>query len=91
MFGVVDKAVYGMAGLRFLSSFVEMSGALLMLYFGTATKALQVNAALAMVGPTVLVLVTMFGVSAMTADGIPIGKVVCIVLGVLLILYGARR
>ncbi len=89
MFSVMDKVVYGMAGLRLMSSLVELSGALLMLYFGTAEKALQVNAGLALVGPFVLVAVTILGVTGM-ADSISWSRVVWIVLGVACILFGAR-
>ncbi|WP_026973840.1 YqhV family protein [Alicyclobacillus contaminans] len=85
----VERVVYGMAGLRMVSSLLEMSGALMMLYFGTAARALQVNAALAMVGPLVLVTVTMLGVLGM-ADQISWGRIVWIVIGVGCILFGAK-
>ncbi|CAM3794953.1 YqhV family protein [Alicyclobacillus pomorum] len=89
MFHVTEKVVLGMAGIRVLSSFIEMTGAILMLYFGTAAKALQVNAALALVGPVVLVSVTFLGVLGV-ADEMSWGKIVWIVLGVGCILYGAK-
>jgi hypothetical protein len=89
MFSVLDKVVYGMAGLRFISSLIELTGAVLMLYFGTASKALQVNAVLSLVGPFVLVTVTILGVSGM-ADSIEWSRVVWIVIGVACILFGAR-
>jgi hypothetical protein len=89
MFDVADKVVLGMAGIRFLSSLIEMTGAALMLYFGTASKALQVNAAIALVGPFVLVTVTFLGVMGV-ADTIRWGKLVWILVGVGCILYGAR-
>lgn len=89
MFHVVDKVVYGMAGLRIVSSLIEFSGALLMLYFGTAQKAFQVNAGLAMVGPFVLVTVSMLGIIGMS-DGITWSRILCIVIGVGFILFGAR-
>jgi hypothetical protein len=89
MFDVAEKVVLGMAGIRLLSSLIEMTGAFLMLYFGTASKALQVNAALALVGPVVLVTVTFLGVLGV-ADDIRWGKLVWIVVGVGCILYGAK-
>jgi hypothetical protein len=90
MFTVLDKVVYGMAGLRFISSLIELSGAFLMLYFGSAAKALQINAGLAFIGPLVLVTVTILGVSGM-ADSISWVRAMWIVLGVLCILFGTRN
>jgi predicted membrane-bound dolichyl-phosphate-mannose-protein mannosyltransferase len=90
VFAIVDKVVYGMAGIRMLSSLIEFSGALLMLYFGTAERAMQVNAGLAMVGPFVLVTCTMLGVIGMAND-ISWSRVVWIVIGVGCILFGVRR
>jgi Protein of unknown function (DUF2619) len=89
LFSVVDKLVYGMAGLRLLSGIIELAGAFLMIWFGTAQKALQVNAALAMTGPTVLVLVTLLGTVSL-AGHIPTSRIVFIVIGVGCILFGAR-
>jgi hypothetical protein len=89
MFSVLDKIVYGMAGLRLLSSMIEFTGAVLMLYFGTASRALQVNAGLSLVGPFVLVTVTILGVSGM-ADSIEWSRIGWIVVGVACILFGAR-
>lgn len=89
MFSVVDKVVYGMAGLRFLSSLVELTGAVLMLYAGTAGRALQVNAALALFGPFVLVAVTALGIAGLS-NGAHWTRVACVVIGVGFILYGSR-
>lgn len=89
MFDVSDKVVYAMASIRFISSLLELSGALLMLYFGTAHKALQVNAGLALVGPFVLITVTALGVMGISGD-IHWHRVLFILLGVFFILYGAR-
>ncbi|MDQ0188347.1 YqhV family protein [Alicyclobacillus cycloheptanicus] len=89
MFEIEDKVVYAMASLRFLSSCVECLGAVLMLYFGTAHKALQVNGALALVGPFVLVTVTFLGIAGM-AGQVPWWKIGLIVVGVGCILTGAR-
>ena len=89
MFHVVDKTVYAMAGIRILSSLIEFSAAMLMLYLGTAPRALQVNAALALVGPIILVSVTMLGLWNL-AGSVSITRIIAILLGVGLILYGAR-
>lgn len=87
---VVDKVVYGMASLRFMSSAIECLGGFLMLYFGTAPKALQVNGVLALVGPFVLIAVTAFGVAGMANDEVSLWKLGMLVVGVGLILYASK-
>lgn len=89
MFSVTDKVVYAMSGLRMMSSILEMAGAILMLYFGTALRALQVNAALSFVGPLVLVTVTALGLYGL-ADDMQWWRVGVILLGVGCILIGAH-
>lgn len=89
MFDVQDKVVYAMAGVRIFSSCVEFLGAMLMLYVGTAGKALQVNGGLALVGPFVLVTVTMLGVAGLAAH-VSWWRIGLIILGVGAILAGAR-
>lgn len=84
-----DNIVYGMAGLRFLSGLIEVSAALLMVYFGTVQRAVQINAGLAMVGPTVLILVTSLGLIGL-ADKLEFWRMAVVMLGVGLILWGVR-
>ncbi|MGZ4107373.1 MAG: YqhV family protein [Tumebacillaceae bacterium] len=84
-----DNALYGMAGLRFFSGSIEVLAALLMLYFGTVERAVQVNAALALVGPTVLILVTSLGLLGL-ADKLEFWRMFVVMGGVALILYGVR-
>jgi len=84
-----DNVLYGMAGLRFLSGLIEVSAALLMVYFGTVQRAVQINAGLALVGPTVLILVTSLGLIGV-ADKLEFWRMAIIMLGVGLILYGVR-
>lgn len=84
-----DNVVYGMAGLRFLSGSIEVLAALLMLYFGTVQKAVQINAALALVGPTVLILVTSLGLIGL-ADKLEFWRMAVVMVGVGLILWGVR-
>lgn len=84
-----DNALYGMAGLRILSGSIEVTAALLMLYFGSLERAMEINAGLSLVGPTVLILVTAIGLVGL-AGTIPIWRVGVILLGVTLILFGAR-
>lgn len=62
----MDKYVSWMAVLRIISGSVEISAALLMLRLNQVDKALVVNSALALVGPTVLILTTTIGLTGMT-------------------------
>ncbi|MCX7571452.1 YqhV family protein [Tumebacillus sp. DT12] len=84
-----DNILYGMAGLRFLSGSIEIIAALLMLYYGTVQKAVQINAGLAMVGPTVLILVTSLGLIGL-ADKLEFWRMAVVMGGVGLILWGVR-
>lgn len=61
LFTVSDSVVWGMAALRFLSSGIEFTAALLMLHFGRVEAALKINALLSLVGPTILLTVTFLG------------------------------
>lgn len=61
MFFVTNKIVFAMAMLRCLSASIELTAALLMLKFGRVETALKINAVLAMVGPSIMVLVTILG------------------------------
>jgi hypothetical protein len=78
-----------MALLRFISGIIEFSAALLMLKFNSVEKALQLNSVLAIIGPTVLVLVTILGVVGI-AEKISLLNFVIIGSGVILILLGIR-
>ncbi|WAH39189.1 YqhV family protein [Alicyclobacillus dauci] len=86
---MVDKVVYAMASLRFMSGLVEVTGGLLMLYFGTAERSLQVNATLALVGPFVLIAVTAFGVAGIAGE-VSLRRIVLLLIGVGFILYASR-
>ncbi|WP_018132450.1 YqhV family protein [Effusibacillus pohliae] len=89
MFDVQDKMVWGMAGLRLLSGSIEVIAALLMLYYGTIERAVMVNAFLSLIGPTVLILVTTLGLIGL-ADRLDFTKMLIVMCGVGLILYGVR-
>ena len=84
-----DNVLYGMAGLRFLSGMIEVSAALLRIYYGTVQKAVMINAGLAMVGPTVLILVTSLGLIGL-ADKLEFWRMAVVMGGVALILWGVR-
>lgn len=90
MFFVADKIVFAMALLRCISATIEMSAALLMLKFGRVETALKINAVLAMVGPTVMVIVTTLGLVGI-AGKVSLSKLGIIFSGVVLIFYGINR
>lgn len=89
MFHVVDKLVYAMASLRFVSGSIEILGGLAMLIAGTAPKALQVNGLLALVGPLILVSVTAIGLAGIAGE-VKLWRIGLILVGVALVLYGSR-
>lgn len=90
MFFVTDKIVFAMAMLRCLSASIELTAALLMLKFGRVEAALKINAVLAMVGPSIMVLVTILGLVGL-AGKVSLSKLGIIFSGVLLIFYGISR
>ena len=61
MFFITDKIVAGMAGIRILSATIEFTAAMLMLKFGRVETAFKINSLLALVGPTVFLIVTTLG------------------------------
>lgn len=89
-FALLDTAVMSMAGLRILSGLIEISAAILMLVFNDVRKAMAVNAILAIVGPTVLIITMSIGLISL-ADEISFSKLLFIGLGVGLILFGIYK
>lgn len=90
MFHVFDKIVFSMAAMRCLSSMIEFSAAMLMLKFNRVETAVKINAFLALVGPTVFIIVTSLGLIGL-AGKVPISKMVFIVAGVTLIFIGVGK
>jgi hypothetical protein len=84
-----DPYVRGMAAIRLLSASIEVTGALLILRFGRVDTALRINGLLGLVGPTILVGVTLLGVAGLAGRIVP-AKIAIIFIGVYLILYGSR-
>lgn len=85
----MDKVVAWMATLRLMSGSAEIIAALIMLRLNQVDKALAVNSALALVGPTVLVLTTAIGLSGIAGQlswnkfgWIGVG-VACLLIGIL--------
>lgn len=90
LFFTGDKYVLGMALLRVFSGLLEFSAALLMLKLNRVEQALKVNAALALVGPTVMMAVMALGLVGL-AGKIPLPRLLIIILGVGLIFYGVNK
>lgn len=90
MFLVKDKIVFSMAMLRFISSIIEFTAAMLFLKFDSIEKALKINAVLALIGPTVMTVVMILGVAGISGK-VSGGRFLIIVAGVLLIFYGVSK
>lgn len=90
MFFVTDKIVFTMAMLRCMSASIELTAALLMLKYGRVETALKINALLAMVGPTVMMIVTTVGLAGL-AGKVSLSKLAVIFSGVVLIFYGINK
>ncbi|EJY55930.1 spermidine synthase [Alicyclobacillus hesperidum URH17-3-68] len=87
--GDIEKWVYPMAALRFLSGLCELTGCFAMLWYGTVGRALQVNGLLALVGPVILVSVTALGLTGLAGE-VRLWRMALVVIGVGLVLYGSR-
>lgn len=85
-----NTAVSGMAGIRVFSSLCEFAGAMLMLHYGSADKAVKINSLLAVVGPVVLLTTTSLGLAAMVGK-VPLWKIFAIASGVGVIFFAANR
>ncbi|SHI51950.1 YqhV family protein [Desulfofundulus thermosubterraneus] len=90
MFLFLDRIVLGMALLRLLSSSIEFSAAMLMLYFNRVETAFKINSLLALVGPTVLLTTTSLGLVGLAGKVSPCSMAI-ILLGVALIFIGVNR
>jgi len=82
-----NPTVLSMAGLRFLSSFLELLAALLMLATNDIKKAIAINSLLAIIGPFIFLITMAIGVFQI-ADQLSYSKLIFIFLGVCFILYG---
>jgi hypothetical protein len=89
MFFFIDKAILGMAILRIISGCLEIFVALLIIKFNDIEKALIVNSSLALVGPPILLITTVIGLTGM-ADKVSLTKILWVLGGVGCILYGVK-
>ena len=85
-----SRVVTSMALFRMFSGTVELAAALLMLRFGRVETAFQINAALGLFGPAIMVIVSIVG-PRRTGGRISYSKLGLVAAGVLLILYAARK
>nr|WP_044896480.1 YqhV family protein [Bacillus alveayuensis] len=76
-----------MAGLRFLSSMIELIAAILILLTNNVKKAVAINSILAMIGPFIFIITMTIGVFQL-ADQLSYSKLVLIFIGVCFILFG---
>ncbi|MDQ0161384.1 YqhV family protein [Bacillus alveayuensis] len=83
----LDPAVFSMAGLRFLSSMIELIAAILILLTNNVKKAVAINSILAMIGPFIFIITMTIGVFQL-ADQLSYSKLVLIFIGVCFILFG---
>ena len=83
----MNPSVLSMAMVRFISSMLELSAALLFLYFKTPDKALRINSMLGLVGPLIFMLTSFIGLSGM-AGQISTSRLIIILTGILLVLIG---
>lgn len=85
MWLVKSKIVFGMALMRCLSGLIEFTAAMLMLRFDSVEKAMKINAVLAVIGPTVMVVVTSIGLVGLSQKGFSASRFLLIIAGVTLI------
>lgn len=90
MFFLFDRVVLGMAILRFISSSIEFSAAMLMLYFNRVETAFKINSLLALVGPIILFTTTSLGLVGL-AGKVSLFSMAIILLGVALIFIGINH
>lgn len=86
----IDSTVLTMAILRFVSSFIELTAAILILVNNDVKKALLINGALAVIGP--FVMMASFSIGLVSVAGqLSIGKLVLIITGAIFILIGVLK
>lgn len=76
--------------LRLLSGCIELSAGTLMIYFNKVETALKINAVLALIGPTIMIVVTSLGLLGISGN-VSLGKMLFILCGVALIFLGLHK
>ncbi len=75
--------------LRLISGSIEITAAMLMLKLNDLEKAFYINSLLALVGPFILIVTTGIGIAGL-AEKIPLTKSICLISGILLILFSLK-
>lgn len=91
VFLVRSKAVVLMALMRCLSGMIEFTAAVLMFKSDSVEKAMKINAALALIGPAVMVIVTSIGIVSLSNKGFSISRFLLILTGVTMIFIGVGK
>ena len=89
MFIVEDRIVLTMALIRVLSGVLELLAACLMLKFDSRIIAFQINSFLALIGPTIMLIVTSIGLIGL-ANKLSLLQMFFIILGVIFIFIGMK-
>ncbi len=76
--------------LRLLSGILEFSAGSLMIYFNNVETALKINAVLALIGPTIMIMVTSLGLVGI-AGNVSLAKMFTIASGAALIFIGLNK
>jgi hypothetical protein len=83
-----DRVLAGMAVIRALSGLVEIVAAYYMLFHAQRIQdALRINALLGALGPVVFIVVSALGLASL-AGRIPIERLITIIAGMILVLWG---
>lgn len=84
-----EKMIWAMRIMRGLSATVEVVAALLFLRMNDAGSILRINSLLGLVGPFIFISVSAFGIAA-SVNTIPLKKILLILGGVLLVIWGTK-
>lgn len=76
--------------LRLLSGILEFSAGSLMIFFNNVETALKINALLALIGPTIMIMVTSLGLVGI-AGNVSLAKMFTVASGVALIFFGLNK
>lgn len=83
----MDPVIIAMSIVRFISSLIELTAAILFLKFQDIKIALRINAFLGLVGPLIFLVVSFLGIFNLI-DRLPLKKLIFIFLGIIFILIG---
>lgn len=76
--------------LRLLSGILEFSAGSLMIFFNNVETALKINALLALIGPTIMIMVTSLGLVGI-AGNVSLAKMFTVASGAALIFFGLNK